>query len=493
MNRNRKSKVVLSLVILFTGSILMGQPLPVKQKHTVIIDTDCGFDDMRAITLLLARNEVEVKAIVTSDGTLSPPEGTKKVRSLLHEFERDEIPVAAGYELKGINPPFRHFAESISWGSLPDEDVTNQDAVGCISDILESENEKVTLLCLGPLTNIARTIMKNAGILSRIDRIVWYNDSVNPLQGFNFECDKESAGTIFKSGIRIDVISNLGKSTALFDSPVLDACRQSKTTAARILNEVLNQKPVIEGQKEAHFKLFDDLVVLYITNPELFSINTDLGRLNVRFDTDYDVPGIKEAICDMLKGTYVSEHNIVLNRFPVQREMFNYDIRPIIDTAISRYGNDEWKAVVMTDEFHGHLGVFSIVGAKMGIKARELFGVGPDVLTVTSYAGSKPPYSCLNDGIQVSTGATIGMGLIQVARGKKTSPSAIFSYNGRSVKISLRQEYLTRVDADINEGIVKFGLMDDGYWKLVRRNAIRYWVEWDRNKIFDVEEISKHK
>jgi hypothetical protein len=45
------------------------------------------------------------------------------------------------------------------------------------------------------------------------------------------------------------------------------------------------------------------------------------------------------------------------------------------------------------------------------------------------------------------------------------------------------------VDADINEGIVKFGLMDDGYWKLIRRNALKYWVEWDRNIIFDVAEI----
>jgi hypothetical protein len=38
---------------------------------------------------------------------------------------------------------------------------------------------------------------------------------------------------------------------------------------------------------------------------------------------------------------------------------------------------------------------------------------------------------------------------------------------------------------------MKFGFMDDGYWKLIRRNALKYWVEWDRNKIFDIEEISE--
>jgi pyrimidine-specific ribonucleoside hydrolase len=115
------------------------------------------------------------------------------------------------------------------------------------------------------------------------------------------------------------------------------------------------------------------------------------------------------------------------------------------------------------------------------------------MLDVTTYAGSKPPYSCLNDGIQVSTGATVGMGTIHLAENGKNSPSAVFTYKNRSVKISLKKEYLERVDADINEGIMKFGLLDDGYWKLIRRNAIKYWLEWDRNKIFDIEEIIRKK
>jgi pyrimidine-specific ribonucleoside hydrolase len=194
-------------------------------------------------------------------------------------------------------------------------------------------------------------------------------------------------------------------------------------------------------------------------------------------------------MADMVKGTYVSERNVVFNRFPDQRGMFRYDVRPIMDTAIARYGVEEWKANVMTDEFHGHLGVFSIVGAKMGIRAREYFGVGPDMLKVVTFAGSKPPYSCLNDGIQVSTGATLGMGTISLASDSINRPSAVFTYKGRSVRISLKKEYLDQVDADINEGVVKYGLMDDGYWKLIRRNALKYWLEWDRNIIFDVVEI----
>jgi pyrimidine-specific ribonucleoside hydrolase len=311
------------------------------------------------------------------------------------------------------------------------------------------------------------------------------------MQGFNYECDKAGADQVFKSNIRIDVISNLNKNNALFDSSMYSTCNQSKTQLATVLRNVFSQPLAIEKLQQNHFRLCDDLVALYITNPELFDINIITDRLNVRYNKDYNVPGVREAITDMINGTYFSERNIVFNRFPIQHEMFNYDIRPIIDSVIARYGYDEWKANVMTDEFHRHLGVFSIVGAKMGIKARELFGVGADMLEVTTYAGTKPPYSCLNDGIQVSTGATLGMGTIHLATRSKTKPSAIFTYNNRSIRISLKKEYLEQVDADIKEGIMKFGLMDDGYWKLIRHNALKYWVEWDRNKIFDIEEISQ--
>jgi inosine-uridine nucleoside N-ribohydrolase/formylmethanofuran dehydrogenase subunit E len=484
-------KIFILIPILLFNQTIWAQPLPVKLKHTIIIDTDCAIDDMRAISLLLSRPEITIKAILLSDGSLSPNEGAGKINSLLKEFNFDNIPVACGDILKGVNPPWREFNMQISWGKESDNQVTVLNAVDCLIEKLKSANEKVILVCLGPLTNIAQLIKKDASLMSKIERIIWYNESVKPLQGFNYECDKVSADQVFKSNIRIDVISNLNKDNALFDSSMYSTCKQSKTRLATVLRDVFSQPLVIEKLQQNHFRLCDDLVALYITNPELFDINIITDKLNVRYNKDYNVPGVREAITDMINGTYFSERNIVFNRFPVQHEMFNYDIRPIIDSVIARYGYDEWKANVMTDEFHRHLGVFSIVGAKMGIKARELFGVGADMLEVTTYAGTKPPYSCLNDGIQVSTGATLGMGTIHLATRSKTKPSAIFTYNNRSIRISLKKEYLEQVDADIKEGIMKFGLMDDGYWKLIRHNALKYWVEWDRNKIFDIEEISQ--
>ena len=77
----------------------------------------------------------------------------------------------------------------------------------------------------------------------------------------------------------------------------------------------------------------------------------------------------------------------------------------------------EWKIVVLTNEFHEHMGIYSILGAKMGLRAREYFHLGIDELEILSFAGSTPPVSCLNDGLQVSTGATLGHGTITLGEG----------------------------------------------------------------------------
>jgi pyrimidine-specific ribonucleoside hydrolase len=484
-------KIPILLFVILTAPQIWAQPLPVKLKHTVIIDTDCAVDDMRAISLLLTRPEITIKAILLSDGSLSPVESAGKVLSLLHEFSQDSIPVASGPVIKGVNPPWRQFNREISWGKDAGIKTTELNSVTCLSQKLESEDEKIILVCLGPLTNIADLIKKRPELKPKIEKIIWYNENVKPLSGFNYECDKESADMVFKSGLRIDVISNLNYNNALFDSSMFTVCAESKTVLASILTRFYSQPPVFEKLRQNHFRLCDDLASLYLTNPDLFGVNVITDKINVRYNKEIDIEGVKAAYCDMINGTYVPDRNVVFNRFPVQLNMFRYDVRPIADSAIASYGLEEWKANVMTDEFHGHLGVYSIVGAKMGIKARELFGVGPDMLEVMTFAGSKPPYSCLNDGIQVSTGATLGMGTIQLAADKVVEPAAVFTYKGRSIKISLKKEYLEKVDADINEGIIKFGLMDDGYWKLIRHNALRYWLEWDRNKIFDIVEINK--
>jgi len=122
----------------------------------------------------------------------------------------------------------------------------------------------------------------------------------------------------------------------------------------------------------------------------------------------------------------------------------------------------------------------------MGIRAREYFATGVDEFTVRSLAGSTPPLSCFNDGIQVSTGATPGHGLLTVVNGQPALPSAEFTYLNRTVRLSLKPEYAEKIISELKEFNFVYGLDSNTYWELVRKNSIKYWLSMDRHEIFDI-------
>jgi len=91
---------------------------------------------------------------------------------------------------------------------------------------------------------------------------------------------------------------------------------------------------------------------------------------------------------------------------------------------------------------HGHLGPFLVAGIRMGLLALELLdSSGYFGLRVESEAGSQAPLSCLNDGIQIGSGCTVGKGNLQVLDIR--NPRARFAtQDGRSTTIELRPEAL---------------------------------------------------
>ena len=447
-------KYFFTVLLLIIGTSLWASPLHSKLKHNVIIDTDCNDSDLRAMSILLSHSGITIKAILVSDGKLRREEGIKKIRSLLHHFNADTIP----------------------FGS-----VIGMTAKVSLSEILQVSKEQLTIVCLGPLTNIVSELKDKQGVYKNIEELIWYNESVNPLNGYNYEYDVAAVDFLFKSGIGIDIISNLNSALAIFDHGFINQCRKAKTILGKEFFNIGSQSA--ESEKSVQR---EELAAIYMVNPELFEMTQCEGKKTVHFNKKYIAPAIKEVLTDMINGHYKSGHFVAFYGFPVNRELYLYDVRQIMDSATTRYGIDEWKACVMTDEFHGHLGVFSIVGAKMGIYAREFFGIGTDLLEINTYAGSKEPFSCMNDGLQVSTGATLGQGSIHLVNDTIARPQAIFTFNGQSILIKLKSEYLKELQAVINEGVKNYGLQDEDYWTLIRQTSIKYWLEWDRKEIFDL-------
>ncbi len=91
-----------------------------KPKYQVIIDTDGALDDMRAISMFLAGNDIRVLALTCSQGTLLPDSVYVKVRSLLRGFHHEGIPVGRGDGVQAELPSWNSFAQKIKWGPASD-------------------------------------------------------------------------------------------------------------------------------------------------------------------------------------------------------------------------------------------------------------------------------------------------------------------------------------------------------------------------------------
>jgi pyrimidine-specific ribonucleoside hydrolase len=206
--------------------------------------------------------------------------------------------------------------------------------------------------------------------------------------------------------------------------------------------------------------------------------------------------GIKENV-EVIKNNQTTsgvnsyKENTCFANFPTDKKMFQEDIQLVMDTIIKLHGLEEWRMCIITNELHDHLGVYSIIRAKIGLKAREFSGVEIGRLKVMSLAGDKTPYSCLNDGIQVSTGATFGTNLISNQNIDKPEITAIFSYDNKKFKLSLKEEYFQKSETATKEIIKKYGSLTKNYWINIRKLGIKCWLEWNRNEIFDLEVLKQ--
>jgi len=481
---------LLILILLYFSSLFA---LSSNVKNHVLIDTDAAADDLRAICLLLASDEIEVIAITTSDGVLDPENGLKKVRALLKSFGHEGIPTAPGeisLEISGSNPPpWRRFNQNLNWG---DESLIETNSKKIASDLiissLEKEEEPVTVVCLGSLTNLAEAFSAKPGIKENVEKIVWYNDNIHPNQGTNYEFDKKAADYILGEDIKVNIVSNLAGKEISLTEKLLQSIENIKTPYAQKIVKSHNQNNIFQLIKTGHLKLWDDLVALYLLNPGLFETRIIEGHPKHSLSRVLKTGKIEEEIIEILSRD-IEDMSVTFKQFPDESHLFREDISQFINQIIERHGRKEWKIVVLTNEFHDHLGIYSIIGAKMGLRAREYFHVGLDELSVVSYAGSKPPISCFNDGLQVSTGATLGHGTISVSPDSPQIPKATFTFKNKTISLQLKEDYWDTAKKDIKQAIKQYGPLTDNYWRFVRERAISYWLDWSREKIFDLKII----
>ena len=275
----------------------------------VIIDTDCAIDDLRAIVMLAACRNINIKAVVTSDGTLPPKEGAGKVAALLYTFGRKDIPIGVGRKFNQ-NPPFwRNFSSTIYWGDEPKIDTSRFfGATDLLREIISATQKKITLVCLGPLTNIADLLKQCAECSSKIHRILWYVESVIPeMKGSNYDTDPESAKQVMDSGIRLFCISALGKPSVTIDNDYISIVSSLDTIYAKAILDSFLSPGMKEKIETKHLKLWDDLVPLFIISPENFQVAVHPENPQIFYTFDFQADFLKAKVYSVLAGYAIYE------------------------------------------------------------------------------------------------------------------------------------------------------------------------------------------
>jgi pyrimidine-specific ribonucleoside hydrolase len=474
------------LYLIFTALILSLNLYshPWKPSHYVIVDTDGGIDDIKAITMLLASPDIRVLAITVSPGALSAENAYIKVRSLLNSYFHEGIPVGIN-RVSPVNSAEFQVALETKWGN---EDGINAkeapDFIAAISEIISAEKTKISFICLGSMSTALNALRTIPELGKQIKDFIWSADGPDDKAGFNYNIDKKSSIAMLKQEIPVKIVRNYTIiDNDFYNDELLTSIGSVKTIYAKTLTAFFNSDAA--RNHKFSYAAADEMASIFLHYPELF-INKTLGNISDCIPSD--LAGLRENTIRILKGETVPK-NQVIKEFPDDPSFYFDDIKGSVANIIDKYGMDEWSSGVLANELHRHLGVFAIIGVKMGIRAREYFDTGVDEFRATSFAGSVPPLSCFNDGLQVSTGATPGHGLLTVINDPPASPSAEFIYMNRKIRLTLKPELTEKISSELKEINFVYGLDSNTYWELVRKNSIKYWLNLDRHEIFEIEVI----
>ena len=181
----------------------------------IIIDTDPGIDDSLAILLALASPEVQLEGLTVVHGNCSMEQGVTNALSVLELAGASHIPVARGCELPLVQPsllaPETHGNTGLGYAKLPEPGSKPIFQHGCdflIEQIMSNPGE-ITLVAVGPLTNIALAIRKEPRIVEAVKEVfimggaIRHEGNTTPLAEFNTYVDPHAAHIVYHSGMPI--------------------------------------------------------------------------------------------------------------------------------------------------------------------------------------------------------------------------------------------------------------------------------------------------
>jgi non-specific riboncleoside hydrolase len=250
------------------------------RKRPIIIDTDPGIDDAIALAAALFSDELDVKLISTVAGNVGLEKTTNNALKLLSFWDK-AVPVAMGAERPLLVAPMDagnvHGSSGMDGYDFPDPDQSNllaEHAVNAMYRIIRESEEKITLVPIGPLTNIALLLRMYPGVKEKIEEIVLMGGSVTRgnkgvMSEFNMTCDPEAARIVFESGLPL-VMAPLDVGWKALVHPE-DSVKIKDMGRTGEMIYALLQKYRGGGLKTG-LKMYDSCAIAYLLQPSMFEV-----------------------------------------------------------------------------------------------------------------------------------------------------------------------------------------------------------------------------
>ncbi|CAH0120233.1 Pyrimidine-specific ribonucleoside hydrolase RihA [Paenibacillus sp. CECT 9249] len=182
----------------------------------VILDVDPGHDDAIAILMAAKAPELELLGITTVAGNQTLEKTTENARKVVALTGRS-IEIARGHARPMMRDPIIaemiHGETGLDGVDLPESDaaITSFNAVDWLKKAIDEADGPVTLIPVGPLTNIAVLLLAYPELKSKIKRMVLMGGAIGrgnrtPSAEFNILVDPEAAKIVFHSGVPITMI-----------------------------------------------------------------------------------------------------------------------------------------------------------------------------------------------------------------------------------------------------------------------------------------------
>lgn len=247
-----------------------------RMAQKIIIDTDPGHDDALALILACKSSEFEVLAVTTVCGNSTIENTTRNARYIMGFIGQNDVPIYSG----AAKPLARDLVQAVVHGASglegidpQNEPILTDDAPAQILRIIRENPGEVTIVTLGPLTNIALAIQKDFETMQSVKQIVSMGGAIevagnkNRVAEFNIFVDPEAADMVMqypmpKVLVPLDACNHVQMSLADFE--------QVRDETMRTLLIKMMRPYIANLSKDAGVEaalMYDPLTVFYLLQP----------------------------------------------------------------------------------------------------------------------------------------------------------------------------------------------------------------------------------